>query len=1011
MVLAILAAVLLALFVWETRTFRLEAALFSRLARDVTYRLEPGPSDSISFPVSGPYDLRRGYVRLPAFSDSLKKQSFRVTRQTRFSPTLLRLSRLGISPPWDETAQAGLRILDREERPVYSATYPERIYPSFESIPGPVIRTLLFIENRELLSGSPRRNPAVEWDRLGKATLDLLVHTVFRTREVPGGSTLATQIEKYRHSEEGRTSTPGEKIRQMFSASLRSYRNGENTEAVRREVILDFVNSVPLAAFPGYGEVNGLGDGLWAWYEADFDRVNGLLASIDGQRAPGTLPPEADPGLAYRQAVAFKQMLSLFIAHRRPSAYLLSGRGQLRADTDAYLRLLAESGIISTKLRDDALPLPLTFRGSRAVPVHGSFVSRKAANAIRTRLLSLMDLEQLYDLDRVDLTAYTSLDRETQQAVVQTLQDLTRPGFADSAGLRGERLLQRGDPSGVIYSFTLYESTPHGNLLRVQADNLDQPLDINEGAKLDLGSTAKLRTLVSYLEIVWRIHQRTAGRPRAEISRTEVDRADAIGRWAIDYLSAAPDTSLGAMLEAAMDRTYSASPAEGFFTGGGLHHFVNFEPGDNASRLSVRQGIRNSVNLVFIRLMRDIARHYMTGLPDYSPDLFEDPSSPERQKFLGRFADKEGRDFLARFHSKYKGKTPNESLDLLVKSIRPTPVRLAVIFRSVKPEATVTEFVPWATAHLLGTAPPRQALERAFSTYPREAFDLADRGYIARVHPLELWLVAYRQRHPEAGWSEMVEASAEERQNVYKWLFQTRHHEAQNSRIRILIEMEAFKEIHRSWKRQGYPFDSLVPSYATAIGSSADRPAALAELMGIIVNDGVRYPSARMERLHFARGTPYETLLERQPARGERVYPVELARVVRNAVVDVVEHGTARRAFQILKRPDGTMVSVGGKTGTGDHRFETFGRGGRLIESRVVNRTATFVFLIGDRFFGTVTAYVHGERAAGYGFTSSLPVQILKVLAPSLSPLVIPEAPTAAPDTAATEADYFTGSQ
>jgi membrane peptidoglycan carboxypeptidase len=209
-----------------------------------------------------------------------------------------------------------------------------------------------------------------------------------------------------------------------------------------------------------------------------------------------------------------------------------------------------------------------------------------------------------------------------------------------------------------------------------------------------------------------------------------------------------------------------------------------------------------------------------------------------------------------------------------------------------------------------------------------------------------------------------------------------------------MLEESAFDLIHESWQRLGYPFEAFMPSYASAIGSSADRPAALAELMGIIVNDGVRYPSARMESLRFARGTPYETFLQREPARGEQVYPVELARVARNGVIDVVENGTARRAFQIFKRPDGTMVRVGGKTGTGDHRFETFGRGGRLIESRVVNRTATFVFLIGDRFFGTLTAYVHGPQAAGYGFTSSLPVQILKVLAPALKPLVARDYPT-----------------
>jgi hypothetical protein len=33
-------------------------------------------------------------------------------------------------------------------------------------------------------------------------------------------------------------------------------------------------------------------------------------------------------------------------------------------------------------------------------------------------------------------------------------------------------------------------------------------------------------------------------------------------------------------------------------------------------------------------------------------------------------------------------------------------------------------------------------------------------------------------------------------------------------------------------------------------------------------------------------------------------------------------------------------------------------------------------------------AYVPGSKAADYGFTSGLPVQLLKVLAPSLMPLI-----------------------
>ncbi len=77
---------------------------------------------------------------------------------------------------------------------------------------------------------------------------------------------------------------------------------------------------------------------------------------------------------------------------------------------------------------------------------------------------------------------------------------------------------------------------------------------------------------------------------------------------------------------------------------------------------------------------------------------------------------------------------------------------------------------------------------------------------------------------------------------MYSWLFKTRSKNAQDSRIKTILEIEAFEDIHEGWKRVGYPFNTLVPSYATAIGSSADRPAALAELVGVILNDGIRYP-------------------------------------------------------------------------------------------------------------------------------------------------------------------------
>ena len=50
----------------------------------------------------------------------------------------------------------------------------------------------------------------------------------------------------------------------------------------------------------------------------------------------------------------------------------------------------------------------------------------------------------------------------------------------------------------------------------------------------------------------------------------------------------------------------------------------------------------------------------------------------------------------------------------------------------------------------------------------------------------------------------------------------------------------------------------------------------------------------------------------------------------------------------------------------------------------MVSRSGAFVFYLGDRYFGTVVAYVAGADAAKYKFTSALTVQVLKVLAPTL---------------------------
>jgi membrane peptidoglycan carboxypeptidase len=199
-----------------------------------------------------------------------------------------------------------------------------------------------------------------------------------------------------------------------------------------------------------------------------------------------------------------------------------------------HLRLLADNGVIPPALRDAAVAQRLQLADPNGDVQTVSFVSRKAANISRTGVGGMLKMPRLYDVDRLDLAAQASLDVALQQAVTSALRELRAPDKARAAGLIQPKLLEKGDPAQVIYSFTLLERTPDGNRVRVQTDNFDQPFDINEGTKLDLGSTAKLRTLVNYLEIVAGLHAQYAPLDKKALAQVPVPRQDAIMRWALD---------------------------------------------------------------------------------------------------------------------------------------------------------------------------------------------------------------------------------------------------------------------------------------------------------------------------------------------------------------------------------------------------------------------------------------------------------------------------------------------
>ncbi|MGE8353387.1 MAG: transglycosylase domain-containing protein [Pseudomonas protegens] len=971
----------------EMRTSKLQAREFSKLAQDLSYSLQPGPSDAMLYPGTGPFDRRLGYSALGEFLPRLLKRGYLIDAQTRFSPALMDYSKNGFFVPYTEKIQAGLSITDCRAAPLYQFNYPQQLYASFTHIPPLMVHSLLFIENRDLLDPKlAQANPAVDWPRFAKAAWSQVAKLLHLPGQTAGGSTLATQLEKYRHSPDGLTVSGGEKIRQMISASVRAYQDGPQTLEARRRIVRDYLNSVPLSAVPGHGEVHGMAEGLRVWYGADFDQVNQALASN-----------ATDARSLAQRGLALRQVLSLMIAQRRPSHYLVKGHAELADLTDSHIRLLAQNDVIDPALTAAALASKVIYRDWQQQPTIQPIETNKGISVARSRLAALLN-RPLYDLDRLDLSATSTLQSDLQRQATEYLKHLADPAFAAQIGVLGERLLTPTSTTQVRYSFTLFELTPDGSRVRVQTDSTDQPFDINEGSKLELGSTAKLRVLTTYLQIISELHDKHAGKTPAELKKFAVNDQDRLSRWAIDYLMQNSDRSLPKMLDAALDRTYSASPGEAFFTGGGVHHFHNFRNEDNGRSPTLRDALRESINLPFIRLMRDLVRYSTYGGDSSSAELLKDDANPRRQEYLARFADREGTSFLLRFWKKYRNKDTQARLDTFLDGMHPTAIRLAAVHRYLLPDASQENFNRFVRAHMKNAKTSEkltdERLDKLYAGYGPGAYDLPDQGYIAKVHPLDLWLLGYLMNNPEATFSQIVKASEFERQEVYSWLFKSRHRSARDSRIRTMLEVEAFLDIHQRWQSVGYPFDHLVPSLATAIGSSGDRPAALAELVGTILNDGVRLPTLRIDSLHFAAGTPYETRLSNDPDKGKRVMPSEVATALRGALSQVVDAGTAKRVSGSFKLADGTPLAMGGKTGTGDNRIEAIGAGGRVLSSKSINRTATFVFYIGDHHFGTLTAYVPGASAQGFKFTSALPVQVLKGMAPILMPYLQPGSST-----------------
>src|SRR5712671_3582591 len=176
-----LPTIAISLIALEMKFSWVQSWVLASAATRLTYAVTLEASPAIHYRDPGPYDQRLGYSSMPVFLPRLQSFAYDLKARAQGSELSTWLARAGVYPIYHEKAQAGLEVLDRRGRTMFAFSDPRQVYPDFDSIPPLVVRTLLFIENRDLLNPvEPYHNPVIEWDRLARASIDFTIHQIDR---------------------------------------------------------------------------------------------------------------------------------------------------------------------------------------------------------------------------------------------------------------------------------------------------------------------------------------------------------------------------------------------------------------------------------------------------------------------------------------------------------------------------------------------------------------------------------------------------------------------------------------------------------------------------------------------------------------------------------------------------------------------------------------------------------------------------------------------------------------
>jgi membrane peptidoglycan carboxypeptidase len=441
-----------------------------------------------------------------------------------------------------------------------------------------------------------------------------------------------------------------------------------------------------------------------------------------------------------------------------------------------------------------------------------------------------------------------------------------------------------------------------------------------------------------------------------------------IKRLLASYIKKYPQATMQEIMNWAMSRRISANPDKKFLTGESWHQFHNYQKSDDKKNPNLWQMTTQSINLSFVRLMKDVVDYYIDQAGYDKIAILINTKNPVRKQIINDAVKKEEifylnglNYFVERIQDAYSDVQLADGKMLSDKEI-------------INSARIIVKQISMPDGKKFNDDSYAQSYKKQQKKYQRLA------SWFKRITYYEKTWLLTRVRLQQDGYSDWL-ADEETRivQQTSQWL-RTNQFWIKNT-LYTHMERQAFaKGVTPAWKKLGYPFN-VSPSYAVVLGSSGDTPMSLVELAGTLLNNGVHEKNiSAIERIIWAPGSEFEMPFKIEH-QYERIIPEAVSLVARKSMEGVLQRGTAIFASRhpLMK----SVASAGAKTGTGDNRYN----------NTPINRSAAVlsIFDTGEgkaKYAICITMSVTEGDIERYTFTSKVPVRILSRIADHLSPVI-----------------------